>query len=81
MPSFKDLTKLVEVRMNDNRIRIIDTLTFASNPNLKRIYLHDNVISSIARNSFDSLNALRALMLGGNSLTNIGTIFYLFLDI
>ncbi|KAL3120760.1 hypothetical protein niasHT_008052 [Heterodera trifolii] len=66
--SFKDMSELVEVRLNDNQIRSIDTLAFSGIPKLRRILLQNNQIESIARNSFDSLENLEVLLLSGNYL-------------
>lgn len=66
------MLELEEVRLQNNRIRTIDTLTFSSNPKLRRIILHSNQIETIARNSFDSLDGLEMLILTNNSLTVIG---------
>jgi Leucine-rich repeat (LRR) protein len=65
---------LTEVRLDHNRICAIETLTFSSNPRLRKISLSGNQISEIAKNSFDSLEQLEWLDLADNALTTIGTL-------
>ncbi|GMT36257.1 hypothetical protein PFISCL1PPCAC_27554, partial [Pristionchus fissidentatus] len=71
MPSFKDLPKLKEIRLDGNLISEVNTLAFTSNPKLKLISLQDNAISVVARNSFDSLDQLVVLLLNNNSIKSI----------
>ncbi|KAH7723451.1 leucine Rich Repeat family protein [Aphelenchoides avenae] len=58
IPSFKQLLHLRQVRLDNNRIERVETLTFSENPTLQLISLRDNRISLIARNSFDALDQL-----------------------
>ncbi|KAI1726862.1 leucine rich repeat domain-containing protein [Ditylenchus destructor] len=68
LPSIKDHSNLLQLKMNNNKISKIDTLAFSANPKLELIDLHNNQISIVARNSFDSLNGLTTLNLANNSL-------------
>lgn len=64
--------KLYELRLNNNKIKKIETLAFSSIPSLTIINLAGNGIKEIARNSFDQLDALRNLILSDNSLEFVG---------
>lgn len=64
--------KLYELRLNNNKIKKIETLAFSSIPSLTIINLAGNGIKEIARNSFDQLDALRNLILSNNSLEFVG---------
>jgi Leucine-rich repeat (LRR) protein len=66
------MAELIEVRLDDNQINSIETLTFTINPKLKHISLANNQIGTIARNSFDALDQLELLNLADNALTQIG---------
>ncbi|KAL5276626.1 hypothetical protein ACFFRR_002070 [Megaselia abdita] len=50
--SFVDLENLAELHLNDNRIREIGYGAFHRTPNLKTIYLHNNIIKRIHPESF-----------------------------
>lgn len=71
IPLFKDMAQLFEVRLDNNKIDTIETLTFSGTPNLKIISLANNQIGTIARNSFDAQEQLEHLNLADNFLTTI----------
>ena len=70
-PSFKELSRLVDVRLDRNQITRIDTLTFSANPRLRVVHLQGNRIAAVSRNSFDALDSLTTLQLGDNALPHL----------
>ncbi len=68
----KELVNLRQLRVDNNQIERIETLTFSGQTQLRLISLQGNRISAIARNAFDSMDGLVVLLLANNSIRNIG---------
>uniref|UniRef100_A0A7E4WCZ6 LRRCT domain-containing protein n=1 Tax=Panagrellus redivivus TaxID=6233 RepID=A0A7E4WCZ6_PANRE len=71
IPPFNDMPNLKNIKIDSNKFRRIDTMTFAANPKLQIISVQNNEISLIAKNAFDGLDQLVILLLGNNSLSTI----------
>ncbi|MFH4974123.1 hypothetical protein AB6A40_000832 [Gnathostoma spinigerum] len=71
VPTFKELSNIRQIRLDNNIIERIDTLTFSANKKLQLISLKNNRISVISRNSFDSLDELVVLLLANNSIRTL----------
>lgn len=56
-----------------NRLRILEKTSFTHLPNLKYLYLHENVIQVIEEGTFSHLSGLEAIDLSINGLTTIPT--------
>uniref|UniRef100_A0A336M2K6 CSON010840 protein n=1 Tax=Culicoides sonorensis TaxID=179676 RepID=A0A336M2K6_CULSO len=66
--TFELATKLLELDLNDNEIKVITKSTFAGAENLRAIDLDDNEIESIPVDAFKSLTKLEALNLARNKI-------------
>lgn len=67
---FKNIPKLKEARIHDNKIPYLRSKTF-ENPTIVVLGLRDNNIQYIEPEAFDNLPSLTGLLLHGNRLTTV----------
>ena len=64
----KGLEQLLVLRLNDNRLRWVDTQAFTSTPLLTELDLGDNRLTELTTGTLTTLTQLRELSLDGNRL-------------
>ncbi|KAL7011916.1 hypothetical protein ACKWTF_014511 [Chironomus riparius] len=70
----KDFPELVDLRLYDNQLEIIEEDLFKFNPKLDSIFLNSNKISQIDPNVFDNLPKLSSLYLDSNACISFNAI-------
>lgn len=75
VPTLESHQSIRQVRLDFNKIGVVESRAFSSNPTLQLISLQNNGITSLAEDSFHNLNQLTILLLENNLLGKLdGTV-------